>query len=36
MRWFTVAFVITTFALPMGATHTPLGAQSAVVKSPLQ
>jgi len=36
VRWFTVACVITTFAVPMGATPTPLRAQIAVVKSPLQ
>ncbi len=36
VRWFTITCVITTFAVPMGAIPTPLGAQIAVVKSPLQ
>ena len=36
VRWFTVACVITTVAVPMRATPTPLRAQIAVVKSPLQ
>jgi len=36
VRWFAVVCAVTTFAVPTGAIRTPLGAQIAVAKSPLQ
>ncbi len=35
VRWFTVAYV-TALAVPVGAIPTPLGAQIAVAKSPIE